>query len=89
MFQSIGKAVEIKVASVGLARSLEAAVVLAKADSCAAGRWKATRYRKGKLTLTAPSPVAAQELVLRKQLILRELQQVLGETVVTELFIRS
>ncbi len=73
----------------GLARSLEAAVVLAKATACGAGRWQATKFRHGRLTLVAPSPIAAQELTLRASEVLDALNALFGQPLIKQLLIRS
>lgn len=89
MFQAIGKVIEVKTANTGLARSLEAAVVLAKVTELGAGRWQAARFRNGRLLLTAPSAIAAHELVLRRAAILAEINTMFGSEVVKQLSIRS
>lgn len=89
MFQSIGKSIQIKVASTGLSKSLEAAMVLSKVNESSQGRWQATRFRRGQLTLVAPSPAAAQDLALRRSIILKEVNDLFGQPVVTRLIVRS
>ena len=88
MFKPLGKVV-IQKSTPGLARSIEAAVVVVKATECAAGRFQAIRFRNGRLTVVAPSLIAAQELVLRKLAIIEEINTFLGERIVRDLFIRS
>ncbi len=90
MFQSIGKVIAKKQQPTpGIARSLQAAVIVAKATECSQGRWQALQFRSGRLTLTASSPVMAQELVLRRQDVLNTINQALGESIVTQLLIKS
>ncbi len=73
----------------GLARSLEAAAVLAKVNACGAGRWQATKWRHGRLTIVAPSPIAAQELTLRSLEVLNSLNDAFDRPVIRQLFIQS
>ncbi len=72
-----------------LNQSFAAAVVLAKANQCGGGKWQATRFRKGRLTIVAPSPVYAQELALRKAKIKEELNEALGSELIKQLIIQS
>lgn len=88
MFKPISQIIK-KTTATGLSRSIDAAVVLAKATQIAAGRFEAVRYRNGRLTIVAPSPVAAQDLVLRKEAIITELNNVFAERVIKELYVRS
>ncbi len=89
MFQSIGKVIERKNTDSGLAQSLTAAIVLARINEQGNGRWQATQFRKGRLTLTAPSPIEAQELKLRQLVILAEINSLFNETLVKQLIVRS
>lgn len=89
MFQPIGQVVESKIQQQGLTRSILAAIVIAQATNCGQGRWQATRFRLGRLTLVAASAIAAQELQLRRIEIINEINQSLGESLVAKLIIRS
>jgi hypothetical protein len=88
MFQSMGNILQRKTAP-GLARSIDAAVVVSKATECGKGRWTATVFRNSALTIIAPSGIAAQELVFRKIGILAEINAALGVDKVKRLIIRS
>lgn len=88
MFQSIGNIITVKTTP-GLSRSLKAAMVVAKATEAGDGTWQATAFRKGRLTLVAPSPIEAQELVLRKEELKKQINTALGDEIVERLIIRS
>lgn len=88
MFKPIGRIVKQKTAT-GLARSISAAVVVTKATTTAAGRFEAVRFRNGRLTIVAPSLMAAQDLALQKEQIIIELNTAFGDHIVKDLFVRS
>lgn len=88
MFNSIGSIITVKTAP-GLSRSLKAAMVVAKVTDEGKGQWQATSFRKGRLTLVAPSPIEAQELVFRKDEIKKQINTALGGEIVERLIIRS
>ncbi len=88
MFKPISQIITKKTGN-GLSRSIDAAVVLAKVKQVSAGRFEPIRYRNGRLTIIAHSPVAAQDLVLRKEAIIAQLNSAFGESVVKELYVRS
>ena len=71
-----------------LARSLKAAVILATVNERAA-LYQAVRFRSGRLTLMAQNPIEAQELVLRQQQLLSDINKLFDEPLVTKLSIRS
>lgn len=86
--ESIRQIIKAKTAR-PLAKSIEAAIVLAKATECGQGRWQAVRFRLGRLTLLAPAAIEAQELKLKRESIRAEINQVLGEEVVKQLVVRT
>ena len=88
MFKPIGRIVNQKTTN-GLARSISAAVVVAKATATAAGRFEAIRFRNGRLTIVAPSLMAAQDLALQKEQIVEELNTAFGERIIKDLYVRS
>lgn len=88
MFHSIGNIITVK-ATPGLSRSLKAAMVVAKTTEIGNEAWQATSFRKGRLTLVAPSPIEAQELVLRKDEVKKQINTALGNEIVERLVIRS
>jgi hypothetical protein len=89
VFQAIGKVINVKPVSAGLARSLQAAMIIAKATECSQGQWQAVRFRSGRLTITAPSPIAAQELSLRRNQVLEQINRTLGGQIVNQILIKS
>lgn len=86
--QTIGNIIAFKT-NPGLGRSLEAAVVLARANEISENKWQATQYRKGVLTITANNPMQAQELVLRREQLQTQLNALFGDKTVQRLVIRT
>lgn len=89
MFLPIGQSVEGKVAALGLSRSLAAAVILAKVTEWGSGRWQATKFRSGQLTLVAPSSIAASELYASRERLVGEINTFLGQEVIKKLIVRT
>jgi hypothetical protein len=89
VFHSIAKVIERKSAGVSLSRSVAAAVVLARVNSINEGKWEATRFRNGRLTITAPSSIAAQELCWRQSELIKQINQLFDESIITALSFRS
>jgi hypothetical protein len=86
--QAIGNIIQFKTAP-GLNRSLEAAVILARLNEIANNEWQATQFRKGILTITTPNPTQAQQLVLNKELLRKQFNELLSAEVIERLVIRT
>lgn len=86
--QTIGNIIQFKTAP-SLSRSLEAAVVLARLNAIANNEWQATQFRKGTLTITTPNPAQAQQLVLKKESLRKQYNELLGGEIVNRLVIRT
>ncbi len=88
MFQSVGRVISGKTKP-GLARSVEAAVVVAKATAASRGLWQATRFRSGRLTIIAPTPIEAQELSLQRRKIKDDLNLKFDQELIKEVIVRT
>lgn len=73
----------------GLKRSLDAAVIIAKANKCSDGTWVATIFKQQQLILVANSAIAAQELYWRRESVLDTINSYLGQPLIKDLIIRS
>jgi hypothetical protein len=93
MFQAVGKIIEVKTntpsQSLGLAQSLNAAIILAKVTEYGNGRWQATRFRKGRLLLIASSAIEAQELYLQREIIKKELNELFNENLIKQVIVKT
>lgn len=86
--QAIGNIIQLKT-NPGLGRTLEAAVVIAKVNEFAMGKWQAARYRKQTLFIDCPNPIQSQELLLQKEKLRQQLNVLLGGEVIKRLVIRT
>lgn len=80
---------KLGLARLGLARSLEAAAILSKINQQSVGRYLAATYRAQRLTVIAPSAGAAQNLVLRREAVILEINKLFSEPIVKDLIVHS
>lgn len=62
----------------GLSAAVEAAFICTKANELAQGRFEATRWQRGRLTLVAHNPLIAHELTFVEHELTAALRQKLG-----------
>ena len=72
-----------------LARSITAAIVLAKVNAYANQTFVATRFKTEVLTLVAPSPIEAAQLKLRSEIIRQEINALFDKPLIKRLAIHS
>lgn len=89
VFHSIAKVIDRKTGGLSMSRSVTAAVILAKINSINGGQWEATKFRNGRLAITAPSAIAAQELTWRKTELLKKINFLFDEQIVKDVTIKS
>jgi hypothetical protein len=89
--QAIGNIIQLNQVKTnpGLGRLLEAAVVIARVNEFAAGKWQAVRYRNYTLFIDCPHPIQSQELMLQKEKLRQQFNVLLNGEVVKRLVIRT
>lgn len=86
--ETLGTIIKIKT-SPGLQQSLTAAMVIARVNTLSDGSWQATQFKKSRLYLAAKTPIDAQELVIRQDELLFQINKLLGDKAVDRLIIST